>query len=200
MKTVRGARLGRRIGQLYLGLVLFGASIALLLAAHLGLDSWDVLHQGIALRTGLPFGWVVDAVGALVLLAWLPLKVRPGIGTVSNVIVVGVVAGLVAPYLPTPAGLLLRAGLLAAGIVLNAVATGLYIGARLGPGPRDGLMLGLAARGHSVRLVRTCIELAVLGTGWLLGGSVGIGTLAYALAIGPAAQPMIKLFAVPDEP
>lgn len=194
--TPQGRRLVRRLSQLYAGLVLFGVSIAVLLRANLGLDSWDVLHQGIALRTGLPFGLVVNVAGALVLFAWIPLKVRPGIGTISNVLVVGVVADLTTRFLATPDNLALRYALLAAGIGLNAMATGAYIGARLGPGPRDGLMLGLAARGYSVRMARTCIELTVLVTGWLLGGSVGVGTLAYALAIGPAAQPMIKLFAV----
>lgn len=175
---------------------MFGVSVAFLLRANLGLDSWDVLHQGIARRTGVPFGLVVDAVGALVLLAWLPLKVRPGLGTVSNVVVVGIVAGVVAESMVTPRSLLARGTLLLLGIAINAVATGLYIGARLGPGPRDGLMLGLAARGHSVRLARTVIELSVLTAGWLLGGSVGPGTLAFALTIGPAAQPMIRMFSL----
>ena len=175
--------------------MLFGVSMALMLRARLGLDSWDVLHQGISRRTGLPFGWVVIAVGALVLLLWVPLRQRPGLGTVSNVIVVGLAVDAALDVVPAPAPMWTRATFLAVGIVANGVATGLYIGAGLGPGPRDGLMTALAARGHSIRLVRTSIELTVLGAGWLLGGSVGVGTVAYALAIGPLAHYFIPRFA-----
>jgi uncharacterized membrane protein YczE len=181
--------------KLYGGLALFGVSMALMLRARLGLDSWDVLHQGISHRTGLPFGWVVIAVGALVLLLWVPLRQRPGLGTVSNVIVVGLAVDVALDVLPAPAPMWARDTFLAVGIVANGVATGLYIGAGLGPGPRDGLMTALAARGHSIRVVRTSIELTVLGAGWLLGGSVGVGTVAYALAIGPLAHYFIPRFA-----
>jgi len=181
--------------KLYGGLVLFGVSMALMLRARLGLDSWDVLHQGISLRTGLPFGWVVIAVGALVLLLWVPLRQRPGLGTVSNVIVVGLAVDAALDVLPAPAPMWARVAFLAVGVVANGVATGLYIGAGLGPGPRDGLMTALAARGHSIRVVRTAIELTVLGAGWLLGGSVGVGTVVYALAIGPLAHYFIPRFA-----
>ena len=181
--------------KLYGGLVLFGVSMALMLRARLGLDSWDVLHQGISLRTGLPFGWVVIAVGALVLLLWVPLRQRPGLGTVSNVIAVGLAVDAALDVLPAPAPMWARVAFLAVGVVANGVATGLYIGAGLGPGPRDGLMTALAARGHSIRVVRTAIELTVLGAGWLLGGSVGVGTVAYALAIGPLAHYFIPRFA-----
>jgi uncharacterized membrane protein YczE len=184
-----------RLLKLYSGLVLFGVSMALMLRARLGLDSWDVLHQGISLRTGLPFGWVVIAVGALVLLLWVPLRQRPGIGTVSNVIVVGLAVDAALDVLPAPAPMWARVTFLAVGILANSVATGLYIGAGLGPGPRDGLMTALAARGHSIRVVRTAIELTVLGAGWLLGGSVGAGTVVYALAIGPLAHYFIPRFA-----
>lgn len=186
--------MSRKLLYLYAGLVLFGVSMALMIRARLGLDSWDVLHQGIARRTGWQFGWVVIGVGALVLLTWIPLRQRPGVGTVSNVIVVGLAVEAALAVLPDVHALWLRVGLLVIGIVANGVATGLYIGAGLGPGPRDGLMTGLAARGHSVRVVRTGIEVTVLAAGWLLGGSVGVGTVVFALSIGPLAHYFIPLF------
>jgi uncharacterized membrane protein YczE len=185
-----------RLLNLHLGLVLFGLSVALMVRADLGLASWDVLHQGLAERTGLPFGWVVNGVAVLVLLLWLPLRQRPGVGTVANVIVVGVVADAVLAVLPQPPELAVRVTLLVVGIVLNGVATGLYVGPGLGPGPRDGLMTGLAARGHSIRLVRTSIEVAVLAIGWLCGGTVGVGTLAYAVAIGPLVHYLMPKLAI----
>jgi Predicted membrane protein len=188
----------RRLASLYLGLVLFGGSVALMVRADLGLDPWDVLHQGLSQHTGLRFGWVVIAVGAIVLLLWLPLKQRPGVGTVSNVVVVGLAADAGLSILPHPHALVLRFAFLAAGIVANGIATGLYIGAGLGPGPRDGLMTGLAARGHSIRVVRTAIEVSVLAAGWLLGGSVGVGTVLYALSIGPLAHFFIPKLAIPE--
>jgi uncharacterized membrane protein YczE len=186
----------RRLGQLYAGLVLYGTSMALMIEARLGLDPWDVFHQGLARRTGLRFGWVVIIVGAAVLLLWIPLRQRPGIGTVSNVIVIGLAVDGALALLPTPGPTALRWVFLATGILGNGVATGLYIGARLGPGPRDGLMTGYAARGHSIRLVRTVIEVTVLVVGWLLGGTVGWATLLYAVAIGPLAHVFIPLFTV----
>jgi uncharacterized membrane protein YczE len=188
--------LPRRLASLYLGLGLFGASVAAMLRANLGVDPWDVLHQGIALRTGVRFGFVVIAVSVAVLLLWVPLRQRPGVGTISNVIVVGLAADGALAILPHPTGLVARFAFLVAGIVANAIATGLYIGAGLGPGPRDGLMTGLAARGHSIRLARTAIEVIVLGAGWLLGGTVGVGTLLYAVSIGPLAQLFIPRFAI----
>jgi uncharacterized membrane protein YczE len=191
--------LARRLIQLYLGLVLFGVSVAFLVRARLGLDSWDVLHQGIAKQTGLRLGWIVIAVGALVLLLWVPLRQRPGIGTVSNVIVVGLAVNATLDVMPAPGHIAARSAFLAIGILVNGVATGLYIGAGLGPGPRDGLMTGLAARGHSIRLARTLIELAVLGLGWLLGGTVGVGTVLYAVAIGPLAHYFIPHLTVRTE-
>lgn len=178
----------RRLGALYTGLALFGASVGLLVRARLGLDPWDVLHQGIAERTGLPLGWIVNLTAVLVLLLWVPLRQRPGLGTVSNVVVVGFAADATLAVVPEPGGLPWRAALLVAGIVANGAATGLYIGAGLGPGPRDGLMTGLAARGHSIRAMRTSVEVAVLAAGWLLGGTVGVGTVLYAVSIGPLAQ------------
>jgi uncharacterized membrane protein YczE len=178
----------RRVAQLYSGLVLYGLSASMMLLAGLGVDPWDVLHQGLSRRLGLGVGTWVVIVGALVLLLWIPLRQRPGLGTISNVIVIGVVVDIMlaiaSPVHAFPAQL----ALMLSAVVLNGVATGLYIGAGLGPGPRDGLMTGLAARGHSIRVVRTGIELTVLLTGWLLGGTVGLGTVVYALGIGPIAH------------
>ncbi|WP_315097374.1 hypothetical protein [uncultured Cellulomonas sp.] len=181
------ARPWRRSVQLLVGLVLYAASIAMLVDAGLGSMPWDVLTQGVVRRTDLSFGTVTLLVGLVVLACWIPLRQRPGVGTVANVIVI---SALVDPFLTVLAGLPgslgVRITLAAAGIVLNGLATGLYVGARLGPGPRDGLMTGLVRRtGRSVRLVRTSIEVAVVAVGWLLGGTVGWATLAYALAIGP---------------
>lgn len=177
-----------RILRLYVGLVGFGVSLALMVRARLGLGPWDVLHQGLAGRLHVPIGWVVIGVGAVVLLAWIPLRQRPGIGTVSNAVVVGLVVDGALAVLPAPGSLPVRVTFLAVGIAGNAVATALYIGAGLGPGPRDGLMTGLARRGLSIRAVRTGLELTALAIGFVLGGSVGVGTVAYALAIGPLVQ------------
>jgi len=192
----------RRLTQLYAGLTLYGVSMALMIRSDLGLDPWDVFHQGLARQTGLSFGTVTIAVGALVLLLWIPLRQRPGLGTVSNVVVIGLVVDATLALLPAGGGLPVRIGLLVVGIVANGAATGLYLGAALGPGPRDGLMTGYVARrpGRSIRLVRTVIEVSVLALGWLLGGTVGAGTVAYALSIGPLAQLFIPLFAVPPQP
>lgn len=171
--------------QLVAGLILFGVSLALLVRSRLGLDPWDVFHQGLAIRSGIPIGTITIVVGAIVLLLWIPLGQRPGIGTVANVILVGLALDATLAFLPVPTDLRVRWVCLVAGIVLNGVASGAYIGAALGPGPRDGLMVGLANRGHSVRAVRTAIELTVLGAGWLMGGTVGIGTVLFAVTIGP---------------
>ncbi|MFG2100426.1 YitT family protein [Micromonospora echinaurantiaca] len=190
----------RRLTQLYAGLVLYGVSMALMIRSGLGLNPWDVFHQGLARGTGLSFGTVTIAVGALVLLLWVPLRQRPGLGTVSNVVVIGLVVDATLAVLPAGGPLAVRIGLLVAGIVGNGAATGLYIGARLGPGPRDGLMTGLVARrpGWSIRVVRTGIEVIVLAVGWLLGGTVGVGTVAYALAIGPLTQLFLPRFTVAE--
>jgi uncharacterized membrane protein YczE len=166
--------------------------------SHLGLDPWDVLHDGVARRLPLTFGTVVILIGALVLLLWWPLRQKPGLGTVANVVVVGVASDLALLALDQPASLAGRWSLLVSGIVLNAVAGGLYIGAQLGPGPRDGLMTGLVRRtGWSVRVVRTSLEVSVLAVGFLLGGTVGAGTVLYALAIGPLLQVFLPRFVVP---
>ncbi|MEV6513330.1 hypothetical protein AB0M61_45435 [Streptomyces sp. NPDC051642] len=192
-------RLGRRWVQLYAGLALYGASSALLVVSGLGLEPWNVLHQGLAELTGLTIGVVSIIVGAAVLLLWIPLRQRPGLGTVSNVFVVGLAMDGTLALVPDAHGLAVRIPLLLAGIVLNGAATGLYISANFGPGPRDGLMTGLHRRtGRSIRLIRTAIEVTVVATGFALGGTVGIGTLLYALAIGPLAQLFLRVFGAPS--
>lgn len=180
--------------RLLAGLALFGVSIALMLRARLGVDPWDVLHQGIARHTGLPVGVVVIAVSVLVLAMWIPLRQRPGIGTLCNAVLVGLVVDAALDVLPAPTAMWARVAFLAGGILGTALGTGLYVGADLGPGARDGLMTGLAARGHSMRLMRTLVEVVVLLLGWALGGNVGPGTLVFALTIGPLAQYAIRLF------
>lgn len=197
---LHGRHLGRRLVQLYAGLTLYGASAALLVRSGLGLEPWGVLHQGLAERTGLTIGVVSIVVGAAVLLLWIPIRQRPGLGTVSNVFVVGLAMDATLALVPDVRQLAWRIGLLVAGIVLNGVATGLYIAARFGPGPRDGLMTGLhRLTGRSIRVVRTAIEVAVVATGFLLGGSVGVGTVLYALSIGPLAQFFLRRFALPEQ-
>jgi uncharacterized membrane protein YczE len=187
----------RRLVQLFAGLLLYGISDSMLLLAGLGLDPWDVLHQGLSRRTGVPTGTWVIIVGAAVLLLWIPLRQRPGLGTLCNVMVIGAVIDVVLAVVSPPHSLPVRAAVMVSAVALNGVATGMYIGAGLGPGPRDGLMTGFAARGHSLRLVRTGIEATVLLIGWLLGGTVGIGTLVYAAAIGPLAHIFVPLFSRP---
>lgn len=191
-------RFPRRFLQLQAGLVLYGVSMALFIRADLGLDPWDVFHQGVSARTGLRFGWVVFLVSVAVLVLWIPLRQWPGIGTVSNAVVIGLAVEGGLAVLPDIGAMWLRVVLLVAAVVLNGVATGSYIGAALGPGPRDGLMTGLARRYPrlSIRLVRTGIEVTVLAVGWLLGGSVGVGTVLYALAIGPLTQAFLPIFTV----
>jgi uncharacterized membrane protein YczE len=191
-------RFARRFVQLQAGQVLYGISMAMFIRANLGLDPWDVFHQGLSDRTALRFGWIVIIVGASVLALWLPLRQRPGLGTLSNVIVIGLAVEGGLALVPAPGPMWGRVLMMIAAVTLNGVATGSYIGARLGPGPRDGLMTGLVGRFPrlSIRLVRTGIEVVVLGTGWLLGGSVGIGTVAYALMIGPLTQLFLPVFTV----
>ena len=187
----------RRLIQLYLGLLLYGFSVALMLQANLGLNPWNVFHQGVSLQTGWSFGTVVLAIGAVVLLLWVPLRQRPGIGTVSNVLMIGYATDLSLLFIPAPEGYPLRFGMLGAGILLNGIAGASYIGAGLGPGPRDGLMTGLVARtGGSIRAVSTTIELTVLAIGWLIGGIAGIGTLFYALTSGWIVQHFLAILTI----
>ncbi|MBN1091162.1 hypothetical protein JKP75_00245 [Blastococcus sp. TML/M2B] len=199
INSMTGRRLPRRLVQLYVGLGLYGVSIAALVLADLGVMPWDVLHQGLARQLGWSLGTVIIAVGVLVLLAWIPLRERPGLGTVSNVVVVGLAADAVLAVVDPPDAMAARIALAAGGIVCNAVATAAYVGVRLGPGPRDGLMTGLVRRtGRKVGPVRTAIEVAVVVSGWLLGGSVGVVTVVYALVIGPLVQPLLPRLTVAD--
>ena len=189
----------RRLLQLLIGLAMYGLSLAMFIRAGLGLDPWDVFHQGLAIKTGLSIGTVVVIVSFLVLLLWIPLRQWPGFGTLCNAVLVGVFADVGLALIPEFSHLGGQAGMLAGAILLNAVASACYIGARLGPGARDGLMTGLARRtGWSVRTSRTGIEVVVLAAGWLLGGSVGIGTVLYAVAIGPLVQVLLPRFTVPE--
>ena len=192
--------LRRRIPQLVVGLVTAGVGLALGVRGDLGLGPWDVLHQGISEDTGVPMGMVVIAVGVAVLLAWVPLRQRLGVGTVLNVFIVGAVLDLSLAVLPQVHSLAGRWAAMVAGVVAVGLGSGLYLGAGLGPGPRDGLMTALAARGPSVRLVRTAIELSALALGWLLGGTVGVGTVVFALAIGPLVQLFLHRFTLTPTP
>jgi len=187
----------RRLTQLLVGLALYGVSLALVLRAGLGLAPWDVLHQGLAKHLHTTIGQMVVAVSFVVLLLWVPLRERPGFGTFANAVLVGVFVDLTLLVLDPVSAWPVRVLLLLGGVLLNGLATALYIGASLGPGPRDGLMTGLVRRtGRSVRLVRTLIEVTVLVVGFLLGGTVGVGTLVYALAIGPVAHALLPLFTI----
>lgn len=189
----------RRYVQLFLGLALYGISLGLMVRANLGLDPWDAFHQGLAQRVGLSLGMMVNVVGALVLLLWIPIRQRPGVGTIANVFLIGTFADISIWLIPEIHSLPLAVAMLAGGVFLNGVATGAYIGAGLGPGPRDGLMTGLAKRtGGSIKLIRTGIEVTVLAAGWFLGGMVGVGTVLYAVAIGPIVHRMLPLFTIPD--
>ncbi|MFC7273236.1 YitT family protein [Paractinoplanes rhizophilus] len=190
----------RRLIQLFTGLALYGVSMAFMVQSDLGLNPWDVLHQGLSEVTGISFGWVVILLGIPILLLWIPLRQRPGFGTIANLVVIGFVVDGALAVLPPGEGIPARAGYLIGGILINGLATGLYIGARMGPGPRDGLMTGIVQRFPrlSIRLVRTTIELSVLGIGFLLGGTVGVGTVVYALAIGPLVHFFLPLCTVPE--
>lgn len=189
--------LTRRLGQLLVGLFLYGIAIALMVRAGIGVSPWDVLAQGVSYKTGIPFGLVTNLVGLVVLAFWIPLRQRPGLGTVLNVLLVGPSAQLGLWIIPQQTVLWAQVLVFAAGLLLLAVATGLYIGPKLGPGPRDGLMTGLHARtGRPIWAVRTAIEVTVLIIGWFLGGNVGVGTLAFALLVGPLCSLTLPFFAI----
>lgn len=198
VQQLRAGRLPRRLAQLVVGLALYGASMALVVRAGLGVIPWDVLHVGLIQHVPTSFGQMTILVSLAVLLLWIPLRQRPGLGTIANAILVGLAADLTLALVPQIEALGLRAGLLVAGVVLNGLATALYIGSQLGPGPRDGLMTGLSrVTGRSLRLIRTSLEVAVVAVGWALGGTVGVGTVLYAVAIGPLAQALLPWCIVP---
>lgn len=184
----------RRVVQLLVGLFLYGAGCALTVEAGLGVDPWTVFAQGISVHTGIGIGWVTNIVGFLVLLVWIPLRQKPGIGTIANILLVGTSMQAVLWLVPPVSGVLLQVAALLGGIVLVALASGLYIGARFGPGPRDGLMTGLHARlGWPIWACRASVEISVLAIGWLLGGTVGIGTVLFAALIGPLVHVALPL-------
>jgi uncharacterized membrane protein YczE len=182
----------RRMPRLLVGIALLGAGIGMMVQARLGLAPWDVLHQGIAHRTGLSIGVVIIGLGALILLLWIPLRQRIGIGTVVNTLVVGLIADVTIEVIGSPDGAALRWGLLLGGLVVEAFGMSLYISAGLGPGPRDGLMTGIAAKGFPIWIVRMLIELVALGLGYALGGDIGVGTVIFAFAIGPLGHWFIE--------
>jgi len=189
---LRAGRIGRRLTQLYAGLLLYGFSIALMVRSHLGLAPWDVLHSGLTGHVPIDIGQALVIVSFVVMLAWIPLREMPGVGTISNAVVIGLSTDAFLSVLPPLHSIGVRAGLLVAGIALQGLATAAYIGAQLGRGPRDGLMTGLARRtGRSLRLVRTAMELTVVVIGLLLGGVAGLGTVVYAVSIGPLSQALL---------
>ena len=197
LAQLRAGRLARRLPQLYVGLFLYGVSLALMVRGALGLAPWDVLHSGFIRHVPMTLGQAVVLFSFVVLVLWIPLREMPGLGTISNAVVVGLSADLTLAVLDRPDALAARLGLMIGGVALCGLASALYIGAQLGRGPRDGLMTGLARRtGLSLRLVRTGLEVAVVVIGLLLGGVLGLGTVAYALAIGPLTQLMLPWFTV----
>ncbi|MCI0545216.1 MAG: hypothetical protein L0Z49_12370 [Actinobacteria bacterium] len=185
---ITGDRIIQRLLRLVIGLMLFGLGIRLMLASGLGVPPWDVLHQGLAVRLGLTVGLWSIIVSMVVLLLWLPLGERYGVGTIANAVIIGATIDLTAAVVPLPGATTHAVLLLGMGILVIGMASGVYIGANLGPGPRDGLMTGIARRGPSIRLTRGSIEVTVLVAGWLLGGTFGVGTVAFALLIGPLVQ------------
>ena len=191
----------RRFIQLQIGLILYGLSLALMVRANLGLNPWSVFHQGLSDLTGVSLGLIVNGVGVLVLLTWIPLRQKPGVGTISNVLVIGTAADIALWALPPISGLALQVVFLITAIVLNAAATGAYIGAALGPGPRDGITTGLLrVTGWQIRWIRMGVEATVLALGWLMGGTVGVGTVLFVLATGPLLQIFLPMFTRPVGP
>lgn len=197
LEQLRAGRLPRRLVQLVVGLAIYGASMAMIVRAALGVIPWDVLHTGLIRHVPVSFGQMSIMVALVVLLLWIPMRQMPGLGTIANAILVGIAADITLAIVPAVDALAARGALLAGGIVLNGMATAMYIGSQLGAGPRDGFMTGLSRiTGRSIRFVRTAIEVAVVALGWALGGAVGLGTVLYAVAIGPLAQLMLPWFTV----
>ena len=193
--------LARRVIQLLVGLFFYGVAISLMIRGGIGVPPWDVLTQGLVAQTGLPFGVLTNIIGAVVLLLWIPIRQKPGVGTVANVLLIGPSIEVGLALVPTTDDIWQRIALFAGGLALLAIASGLYIGARFGPGPRDGLMTGIHNRwGFKIWWVRSAIELTVLSVGWVLGGNVGIGTLAFALLVGPLVGLTLPWLRVPESP
>ncbi|MEZ0578748.1 YitT family protein [Nocardioides sp. MH1] len=194
LAQLRAGRLGRRLPQLMVGLVLYGVSLALMVRGNIGLAPWDVLHSGLIRHVPLTLGQAVVVMSFVVLVLWIPLREQPGIGTIANALVVGFSADATLALLDAPSAMAARIALMVGGVVLCGIASGLYIGAQLGRGPRDGLMTGLARRtGLSLRLVRTALEVVVVLVGLALGGVLGVGTVVYALTIGPLTQVFLPM-------
>ena len=196
MPTVRHASYTERVVRCVIGLAFFGLGIGTIITAELGLAPWDIFHQGVSDKLGISIGWVIVMTGVAIMALWIPLRQRPGLGTVLNAVEIGLVVNLVLPLLPETELLVPRVAYLVFGLLAMGAGSGLYIGAGLGAGPRDGLMLGLAARGISVRLARTTIEATVVVAGLALGGSIGIGTIAFTFGIGPLVQVFLPIFDV----
>ena len=194
---LRAGQLPRRIPQLFLGLTFFGMAMGMFVQANVGLDPWDVFHQGVAGHLGLSIGTVAILTSLAVLTLWVPLRQWPGLGTVANAVWLGLALDVTIRVVPAPDALWTRCALFAVALVINGIGGAMYIGSQLGPGPRDGLMTGIHQRtGMSVRLARTCVEVTALGVGWLLGGNVGVGTVIFAVAIGPLVQFFLRYFIV----
>lgn len=189
----------QRLARCIFGLASFGLGISMFVAAHLGLAPWDVFHQGVARHAGISLGWAIQITGLLLLLLWIPLHQRPGVGTILNAIEVGLVVNLIGEHLPSTDRLIPRLAYVIGAVVVIAVGSGLYIGAGLGTGPRDGIMVGLAARGFSVRVTRTVLEAFVMAIGIALGGHIGIGTLAFVVGIGPLIHVLLPLLDMPKQ-
>ena len=189
-------RLGRRLVRCVIGLSLFSVGISMQMNANIGAPPWDVFHQGIANQTGISIGKIIVLTGSSLLLLWIPLKQKPGLGTILNALEIGLVADIALGIIPEPSNILIRILMALSGIVVVAIGSGLYIGSALGPGPRDGLMTGLAKRGIPIRKGRTAVEVIVLVTGWLLGGQVGVATFAFAFGVGPLVHFFLPRLAV----
>jgi len=183
-----------RLTRCIVGLACFGTGITLFLRSNLGLPPWDVFHKGVSERTGISIGTVIIGTGVLLLLLWIPLRQRPGLGTVLNAVEIGLVVNLTKDHIGEPDAIVVRVAMLAAGLLIIAFGSAMYIGAGLGPGPRDGLMMGLAERGVSVRVARTIVEVVVVIAGIFLGGSIGVGTVVFAVGIGPLVQVLLPRF------
>jgi uncharacterized membrane protein YczE len=192
-------RLPERLARCIAGLAMFGLGISMFIASELGLAPWDVFHQGLSELTDISIGLIIELTGVLILLLWIPLRIRPGIGTILNAIEIGLVVYLIEGWLPTSDLFALRIAYVVGAMASVAIGSGLYIGAGLGSGPRDGLMLGLGQRGISIRAARTVIEVTVLIAGVLLGGSIGVGTVVFTLGIGPLVQFFLPLLRMRDE-